>query len=65
MDSHFSAFAQRDEATFSKQSFCILIKNRGVVTSVEMVEKNGDRTIIELKNIKKNETIANNMFDFH
>lgn len=40
-------------------------KKQGVVTSVEMVEKNGDRTIIELKNIKKNETIANNMFDLH
>lgn len=40
-------------------------KKQGVVTSVEMVEKNGDRTIIELKNIKKNETIANNIFDFH
>ena len=33
-----------------------------VVTQVELIEKNGDRTVIELKNIKTNETINANMF---
>ncbi|MBR4730435.1 MAG: outer membrane lipoprotein carrier protein LolA [Prevotella sp.] len=37
-------------------------QKQAVVTQVELIEKNGDRTIIDLKNIKTNETISANMF---
>lgn len=40
-------------------------KKQGVVTMVEMIERNGDKTIIELKNVKKNEAIANSVFAIH
>ena len=37
-------------------------QKQAIVTQVELIEKNGDRTVIELKNIKTNETINANMF---
>lgn len=37
-------------------------QKQAVVTQVELIEKSGDRTVIELKNIKTNETINANMF---
>lgn len=33
-----------------------------VVTQVELIEKSGDKTVIDLKNIKTNETISADMF---
>jgi outer membrane lipoprotein carrier protein len=35
---------------------------QAMVTQVELIEKNGDRTIIDLKNIRTNEAISTNMF---
>ena len=37
-------------------------QRQAVVTRVELVEKNGDLTVIDLKNIRKNETIAPRTF---
>lgn len=37
-------------------------QNQAIVTRVELIEKNGDKTEIELKNIRKNETINSNIF---
>ena len=49
-----------------KQMFQKLVlhfnQKQAIVTQVELIEKNGDRTVIELKNIKTNETINANMF---
>lgn len=49
-----------------KQLFCHIVlhfdQRQATVSRVEMVEKNGDVTIIELKNIRKNETIAPRLF---
>ena len=42
-----------------------LDKQKWTVTRVELTEKNGDRTSIELKNIVKNETIETKMFAVH
>ena len=39
-----------------------LNRKNSMVTSVELVEKNGDRTVIELKNVKTNVPISQNMF---
>ena len=36
-----------------------------VVTQVEIIEKNGDRTVIDLKNVRTNETISSNIFAIH
>lgn len=35
---------------------------QAIVTQVELMEKNGDKTIIKLKNVKTNETISATMF---
>ena len=35
---------------------------QAMVTQVELIEKNGDRTIIDLKNIRTNEAISTNIF---
>jgi outer membrane lipoprotein carrier protein len=35
---------------------------KSVVNTVELYDKNGEKTIIELKNIRTNETITSNMF---
>lgn len=40
-------------------------QQQAVVTQVELTEKNGDKTIIELKNIKINGPIDANMFALH
>ena len=37
-------------------------KQRAVVSRVELLEKNGDRTVIELKDIRKNEPISSDLF---
>ncbi len=37
-------------------------RRQAAVTRVEMTEQNGDRTVIELKNIKINETLPKNAF---
>lgn len=37
-------------------------KTQKVVTAVELTEKNGDKTVIELTNIRKNEPVDANMF---
>jgi len=37
-------------------------QKQAMVTQVELIEKNGDRTIIDLKNIRTNEAISTNMF---
>ena len=37
-------------------------KTKSVVTQVELIEKKGDRTIIELKNIKTNAAINTKVF---
>ena len=37
-------------------------QQRAVVTRVELIEKNGDKTVIDLKNIKTNETISAQQF---
>lgn len=37
-------------------------QKQAMVTQVELIEKNGDKTVIDLKNIKTNETISTNMF---
>ena len=36
--------------------------DRQLVTRVEMIEKNGDRTVIDLKNLKTDATIDENVF---
>ena len=40
-------------------------QKQAVVTQVELTEKNGDKTVIELKNIKTNGPIDANMFALH
>lgn len=35
---------------------------KAVVTSVELIERNGDKTVIELKNVRVNETLRADMF---
>jgi len=40
-------------------------QKQAMVTQVELLEKNGDKTVIELKNIKTNESISSNMFSLH
>ncbi len=40
-------------------------KQRRIVTKVELLEKNGDKTIIELKNIRTNEAINASLFAIH
>ena len=40
-------------------------KKRLMVTRVELIEKNGDKTIIELKNVKTNGQIASSIFAVH
>ena len=35
---------------------------KAVVTSVELIERNGDKTDIELKNVRVNETLRADMF---
>lgn len=40
-------------------------KQKSVVTLVELIEKNGDKTVIELKNTVLNETIDAKMFAVH
>jgi outer membrane lipoprotein carrier protein len=40
-------------------------KQKGVVTQVELMEKNGDKTLIELKNTKQNETLDAKLFAVH
>ena len=49
-----------------KQMFPKLILHfnakKSVVNNVELYDKNGEKTIIELKNIRINETIPSNMF---
>ncbi len=37
-------------------------KQKSMVSTVELIEKNGDKTIIELNNVRVNETINNSMF---
>lgn len=37
-------------------------QKQAMVTQVELIEKNGDKTIIDLKNIRTNEAISNSMF---
>ncbi len=39
-----------------------LSRQQGVVSSIILTEKNGDQTVINLKNIRLNETIGANMF---
>ena len=45
-----------------KQMKMLFHKTRSVVTRVELIEKKGDRTIIELKNIKTNAAINTKVF---
>ena len=40
-------------------------KQKGMVTQVELMEKNGDKTLIELKNTKQNETLDAKLFAVH
>ena len=40
-------------------------QQRAVVNCVEMVEKSGDKTVINLKNIRTNETINAAIFSVH
>lgn len=40
-------------------------KKRLMVTRMELIEKNGDKTIIELKNVKTNGQIASSIFAVH
>lgn len=35
---------------------------KAIVTSVELIERNGDKTVIELKNVRVNETLRTDMF---
>ena len=37
-------------------------RKQSVVAVVELLEKNGDRTVIELKDIRKNEPISSDLF---
>ncbi len=37
-------------------------KQKSMVSTVELIEKNGDKTIIELNNVRVNETISSSMF---
>jgi len=37
-------------------------KQRAMVSTVELIEKKGDRTVIELKNVKSNEPLQKNLF---
>lgn len=50
-----------------KQMFTSIVlhfdRQRAWVTKVELTEKNNDRTIIELKNVKTNHAISPNLFD--
>lgn len=49
-----------------KQMFHKIVLNinpkLAIVTKMELMEKNGDMTVIDLKNVRINETINNNMF---
>ena len=40
-------------------------KQKSMVSSVELIEKNGDQTLIELKNIRQNESISASVFAVH
>lgn len=40
-------------------------KQRRIVTKVELLEKNGDKTVIELKNIRTNEAVSASLFAIH
>jgi hypothetical protein len=64
MGSHALAFAQGDEAALQERG-APLQQVAAVVTAVELIEKNGDRTVIELKNIRKNEAIGSDRFAVH
>ena len=50
-----------------KQMFTSIVlhfdKQRALVTKVELTEKNNDRTVIELKNVKTNHAISPRLFD--
>lgn len=50
-----------------KQMFTSIVlhfdKQRALVTKVELTEKNNDRTVIELKNVKTNHAISPSLFD--
>ena len=37
-------------------------RRQATVSRVELIEKNGDQTLIDLKNIRKNDTIAPRTF---
>jgi outer membrane lipoprotein carrier protein len=40
-------------------------KQKSMVTAIELIEKNGDKTHIEFKNIRANEAISENLFGVH
>ena len=50
-----------------KQMFTSIVlhfdRQRALVTKVELTEKNNDRTVIELKNVKTNHAISPSLFD--
>ena len=50
-----------------KQMFTSIVlhfdRQRALVTKVELTEKNKDRTVIELKNVKTNHAISQTLFD--
>ena len=50
-----------------KQMFTSIVlhfdRQRALVTKVELTEKNNDRTVIELKNVKTNHAISQSLFD--
>ena len=37
-------------------------KKKNMISTVEMLEKKGDRTVIELKNVRSNVSINSNLF---
>ena len=53
---------RRDMKQMFKEIVLHFSQREAMVTQVELIEKNGDRTTIELKNVKTNETISPDMF---
>ena len=53
---------RKDMKQMFQQIILHLDRQQAVVRMVELIEKNGDRTVIELKDIHKNEAIASSVF---
>ena len=56
---------QKQMKQMFKQIVLHFSRQKSIVTKVELVEKNGDRTVIELKNVKTNQAINASTFSIN